>query len=164
MGSPATADALSSSWHPPLSEPNVKKKRTRRGKRNSEKYCINNTSSINSDWKIFHSNIRGFNSKKVSLKNIISRQSPNVITLNEVGLKGNKKFTIQGYSTFGRNLQKLNIGGIATTIISNESQFCLKVDEGENEDEFIVTRHGQFQKPINIINVYGEQECRKQEL
>ena len=75
-------------------------------------------------------------------------------------LKGNKKCSIQGYNTYTRNRQLLSMGGIATAIKNDESQFCLKVDEGENNDEFIITRHSQFQKPINIINVYGEQEGR----
>ena len=41
-------------------------------------------------------------------------------------------------------------------------QMCnsLKVTEGTNDEEILVTRHSQFQTPINIVNVYGEQECR----
>ena len=34
------------------------------------------------------------------------------------------------------------------------------MEEGENDDEYVITRHGQFKKPINIINVYGEQDGR----
>ena len=71
------------------------------------------------------------------MKNIISKVIPNVITINEVGLKGNKKCSIQGYNTYTRNLQLLSMGGIATAIKNDESQFCLKVDEGENNDELI---------------------------
>ena len=54
------------------------------------------------------------------------------------------------------------MGGIATAIRSDESNLCLKVEEGEDEDEFIITRHGQFMRLINICNVYGEQEGRNQ--
>ena len=36
----------------------------------------------------------------------------------------------------------------------------LKVDEGKEELEMIVTRHDQFTPPLNVINLYGEQECR----
>ena len=31
----------------------------------------------------------------------------------------------------------------------------LKIAEGQENDELIVTRHSQFDPPINIINVYG---------
>ena len=52
------------------------------------------------------------------------------------------------------------MGGICTAIREDEAQFCLKVDEGQDQDEFIITRHSQFRKPINVFNIYGEQECR----
>ena len=32
--------------------------------------------------------------------------------------------------------------------------------EGLNEDEFLVTRHSQFNPPINILNIYGDIESR----
>ena len=32
--------------------------------------------------------------------------------------------------------------------------------EGDDDDEFLITRHSQFVTPVNIINIYGEQECR----
>ena len=41
-----------------------------------------------------------------------------------------------------------------------EKVSSLKVDEGKDGLEMIVTRHSQYNPPINIINVYGEQECR----
>ena len=36
----------------------------------------------------------------------------------------------------------------------------LKIKEGENDDEFLITRHSQFATPINVVNIYGEQEGR----
>ena len=36
----------------------------------------------------------------------------------------------------------------------------MKVAEGENDEEFIITKHTQFEPPINVINIYGQQECR----
>ena len=107
----------------------ITKQRTRRGKRNSEKYRNKNSSSIKSDgnWQILQSNIRGFNSKKISLNHIIREVDPNV--KNEVAFKGNKKCSIQGYNTFTRNRQNHNMGGIATSIRRDEMIFCLKVVE-----------------------------------
>ena len=34
------------------------------------------------------------------------------------------------------------------------------MSEGEDSNEYLITRHSQFVTPINIINVYGEQENR----
>ena len=36
----------------------------------------------------------------------------------------------------------------------------LKVFEGSNDDEILITRHGQFDTAINVVNIYGPQECR----
>jgi hypothetical protein len=52
------------------------------------------------------------------------------------------------------------MGGISTSIREDENQFCLKVDYGENNDEFLITRHCQYLKHINIFNNYGKQESR----
>merc|ERR1712059_163386 len=41
-----------------------------------------------------------------------------------------------------------------------ESKFALKVMEGDGDDEMIMTRHSQFQIPVNVLNIYGEQENR----
>ena len=40
-----------------------------------------------------------------------------------------------------------------------DSPDTIKVSEGKHE-EYLVTRHGQFDPPINIINLYGAQESR----
>ena len=36
----------------------------------------------------------------------------------------------------------------------------MKVTEGKEEDEYIVTRFDNTMPPINIFNVYGQQESR----
>ena len=50
------------------------------------------------------------------------------------------------------------MGGIATAIKNDEFIHALKVKEGETDNEFLITRHGQFVAPINILNIYGQQE------
>ena len=52
------------------------------------------------------------------------------------------------------------MGGIATCIANKEMANTVVMKYGEGDDEFIITRHSQFSVPINIINVYGEQESR----
>ena len=74
----------------PILSINSKKKKTRRGKRPSDMYR-NSLNKPDKTWSILHTNIRGFSSKKISMKNIIQRFQPNVITMNEVGLRQNKK-------------------------------------------------------------------------
>ena len=57
-------------------------------------------------------------------------------------------------------LTKKASGGIATSIIDKDSAKCVRVEEGSEDNEFIITRHSQFLIPINVINVYGQQEAR----
>ena len=52
------------------------------------------------------------------------------------------------------------MGGISTSIKSNEAKNTVAMKFGEKDQELIVTRHSQFSKPINILNLYGEQESR----
>ena len=70
------------------------------------------------------------------MKTIIHKIKPNVITMNEVGLKKNKKVSIRGYDCFTRNRKNNeNMGGVATAVINDEKSSTLKLSEGENKDE-----------------------------
>jgi len=40
----------------------------------------------------------------------------------------------------------------------------LKVGEGENNHEMLVTRHSQFVRAINVINIYGAVESRSNKI
>ena len=131
-------------------------RRQRRGKRVSD-YKKRPTSV---QWSIYHVNIRGFTSKKISLNSIVNIVRPDVITLNETHLKNNKQVKIPGYNSYSRNRQQQCSGGISTSVANKDSVDCLKVTEGSEDNEFIVTRHGQFATPVNVINIYGEQESR----
>ena len=142
-----------------LSGQSVRKRKTRRSKRKSYKknVCFN---TDDNKWTIFHSNVRGYNSKKKSFLSIVNGVNPNLITINELGFKKQKKLTIPGYYCYSRNRISENMGGVATAIRENEKMYAIKTDEGLEKDEFLITRHSQFMPPINVINCYGEIESR----
>ena len=94
------------------------------------------------------------------MTNILNQIKPNVATLNEINFRGNRKLKIEGFTSYNRNRLHANMGGVATCIDNKEACNALKVTEGANDDEYIVTRHSQFITPINILNVYGETESR----
>ena len=52
------------------------------------------------------------------------------------------------------------MGGVATAIRKDIAGFALKIAEGNEDNEFIITRHAQFINPINVMNIYGMQEGR----
>ena len=147
-----------------LSSKPVIGKKTRRSKRKSykKKYC--NFANNDNKWSIFHTNIRAYNSKKKSFLSIINGVSPSVITLNDVGYKKDKKLNVPGHYCYNRNRVSENMGGVATCIKNDEKNYAIKTDEGSGKDEFIISRHSKFQKPINVINCYGEIESRSSKM
>ena len=120
-------------------------------------YCRNNVSKCDM-WVIIHSNIRGYDLKAYSLHAIAN--NADVVTINETFLKNNRMLNMPGFTCFNRNRQGINGGDIAICVKRKDSIHTLKVFEGKNDDEVIITRHGQFEIPINVINIYGSQECR----
>ena len=89
-----------------------------------------------------HTNIRGYDSKALSLQTIADRAD--IITINETFFKNNRKLDLPGFTCFNRNRQNVNCGGIATCVKSKDAMNSLKVFEGSNDDEILITRHGQF--------------------
>ena len=96
----------------------------------------------------------------MSLNDILGKVKPSVVTLNETFLKNKRKLNIKGYSFFNLNRDCEDGGGVATGVLNSDKISVLKVFEGKNDLEIIVTRHGQFSFPINVINVYGQVESR----
>ena len=132
----------------------AKKKRRRRGGVNRK--------PVRKDFVVYLVNIRGANSKKVSLQAIVDDPTvnPDVINLVETNLRKSSKLEINPYKCFNRNRQNKNMGGVATLVKESDVKDTLKVAEGAGDNEYLVTRHSQFHVPINIIVVYGEQETR----
>ena len=107
-----------------------------------------------------HTNIRGFNSKADSLKSICKAKDVDVVTINETQLRGKKKIFIPGFKSYCKNRQNHDGGGIATCVKDIHSKDTLRIFEGNDENEIIITRHSQFQFVINVINIYGCQKSR----
>ena len=135
------------------------RRRIRRGKRRKCKQ-----SSDDNTWSLYHLNIRGYKSKKESFSAIIGNLQPNLITLNETCLKSKQKIKLTNYKSFNRNRCTGQImGGISTSVRNDEKDYVVKTTEGNKADEFLITRHANFLKPINVINIYGETESRVKE-
>ena len=91
----------------------------------------------------------------------MSQVNANCITLNETCLRKRQKMQISNYKSFTRNRCDGQImGGISTSVCDMEKDYVVQTKIGEEKDEFLVTRHSNFQKPVNVIHIYGEQEGR----
>ena len=103
-------------------------------------------------WTLFHLNNRGFQSKQKSLNAILGELKANVVTLNETGLKSRQKLSLSNYKSFNRNrCDGKSMGGISTSIRNDEKQYVIKTAEGAEQDEFIITRHANFQTLMLLL-------------
>ena len=67
---------------------------------------------------------------------------------------------LEVYQTYNRNRINKACGGISTSVAIKDAHDCVRLEEGKDANEYILTRHSQFEKPINVLNIYGNQECR----
>ena len=111
-------------------------------------------------WTLLHSNVRGLDSKSVSLRAILGTMKPDIVTLNETHYMHKRKISIAGYESYARNRALRSAGGVATLVDKVQSVFSSKVKEGDANDDFVITKHNQFEVPINILNWYSEIESR----
>ena len=111
------------------------------------------------NWSIFHVNIRNLDARRASLESILNKHKFSTVILNETHFQGGRKVKLPNYLTYTRNRIGKACGGISTSVINSESSNCVKVDKGKDQNEFILTRHSQFETPINVRNIYGQQEC-----
>ena len=138
-----------------------RKHRKRKTRRRSGEGKVNSDSNdSNNVFSVLHNNCRGALSKLNSIETISKSLKVQVITLNEINLQKNRKLKINGFKTFSRNRKEGRMGGVATLVLENEEDETMKVTEGKETNEYVITRHGQFQRPINIINIYGDVESR----
>ena len=80
-----------------------RRRRKRRGKRGGRGIKSGRGDKGTVAVKILQSNIRGFNSKKESFKDIVKNTNPDVIILNETALRGSNKAKIDACFTFQKN-------------------------------------------------------------
>ena len=91
---------------------------------------------------ILHSNCDGYISKKASIENIVKSKNADVLLLKETALKGKRNVKIKDFFfSFAKNREKIK-GGVATVIANYLKPHTVKVTEGKEGDEYIITRLG----------------------
>ena len=108
---------------------------------------------------ILHSNCDGYTSKKESIEEIVKERGADILLLNETALKGKRKVKIKDYFSFTKNREKIK-GGVATIVANYIKPYTVKVTEGQEEDEYIITRFDHVVPALNVVNIYGHQESR----
>ena len=73
--------------------------------------------------------------------------------------------SLSNYTSWVKNRSEKGGGGAATAVRQNYQDSAVGVCEGEDDDEFIITRIDAFSPALCIINSYGEQRrTRKEEV
>ena len=110
---------------------------------------------------ILNQNVCGWNCKKASFPAIVDKLEPDICTWQETGLTGNNQMKLKGYHPSLRNRKNNKaMGGVCTAVRNNLKPHTVKIKEGADEDEYLVTRLDNVKPALNIVNVYGGQESR----
>ena len=116
---------------------------------------------ITVDVSIFDNNLNGFSGKRASIEELLNTVKPTVVTFQETAMSGNNRIKIKNYFAFQRNRKGVKtMGGVAILVENDVKQSAVKVKEGEDNDEFLVTRLNHVVPALNIINVYRGIESR----
>ena len=103
----------------------------------------------------------GYNCKKASIPTLLEKLKPDICTWQETGLTGNNQIKIKGYHASLRNRKDfIKMGGVCTAVQNALKPHTVKIVEGEDDEEFLVTRIDKIKPALNIINVYGKIEDR----
>ena len=109
--------------------------------------------------------ICGVSNKKKSLETILDNVTPSMVLMNETQMVGRMKMSLPNYTIWVRNRSHKGGGGIATEFRQSYKDSAVGVSEGEDDDEFIITRIDAFSPALSVINSYGEQRrTRKEEV
>ena len=114
---------------------------------------------------ILSNNVCGYNCKKASIPAVLEKLNPDICTWQETGLTGNNQIKIKGYHTSLMNRKNFKkMGGVCTAVRTEWKSHTVKISEGKNENEYLVTRLDNIKPAVNIINVYGKIEDRMEDL
>ena len=75
------------------------------------------------------------------------------------------KMSLSNYTTWVRNHSEKGGGGISTAVRQSYQDSAVGVCEGEDDNEFLITRIDAFSPALCVINSYGDQRrTRKEEV
>ena len=123
----------------------------RRGTRRGGKGKYKTTSLV-----ILNNNVCGLNSKKHSIPKILNKVAPDICTFQETNVTGQNRINVD--KKYHMSFRNRRLSKSATAVANTLKQNWTKIGEGENDDEYLITRLDHVYQPINIVNVYSGQE------
>ena len=93
--------------------------------------------------------MRGYKTKELSLKKILRKVKPSMILFNETLLTGKANIKLTPYSSWCKNRTEKGGGGIASGVRQEYKDCSVQAGEGQEDDEYIITRVECFQPALN---------------
>ena len=79
------------------------------------------------------------------------------MAMNETLLSGNMNVSLPPYTCWSKNRSEKGGGGITTAVSQQFKYSAVGAGQGEEEDEYLITRFECFSPALNVINCYGEE-------
>ena len=86
-----------------------------------------------------------------------------MVFMNETHMVGRQKVSLPEYTCWSKNCKEKGGGGESTAVSQEYKDSAMGAGEGQDEDEYIITRIDRFNPALNVINCYGEQRKIKKE-
>ena len=100
-------------------------------------------------------NVRGYNSKKEKIIEIIDKTKADVVTITETNFKRNvPKFV--NYNVFFRNRSQRHMGGVMI-LIHKKFKDVVQLEEGSGENEYVAVKINDTVPEMVVFGVYGTQ-------
>ena len=113
--------------------------------------------------KILYANVRGLNSKLVSIKEVLSETEPTIALFAETHLPNNKGIKIDGYSFFGRAREGKPGGGVGI-FVKNDMKVSVSPHHSTRNLEIMwASIHRDKETPFYVGVYYGKQESDNKE-
>ena len=107
----------------------------------------------------FIMNLRGYNSKRESFKDIIESSDCDVVFISETHLYNDKSIYHNKYNFICRSRIKVNSkGGVAIGYKNELAPFVVKIAESKGDNEFLIIRVTCFEPNLVLGVYYGNQE------
>ena len=112
------------------------------------------------DLKFYSSNVRGLRSKLESVKNVLLSEEYDVAIFTETQCSGSSNIRIPGYVNYFRNRESKSKGGISVYVKDKWANWCMKLESGDGDNEFMVVKIEAFNPAIVVVVYYGVIENR----
>jgi exonuclease III len=111
-------------------------------------------------WVVYYANVRGIQSKRSCIEDILSEAKPELLLMTETQLKNNVGIKFEGYRFFGRSRSEKSGGGVGI-LVKDEVSHSVAPHFSQREIEIMwLSIRRKNRSPVHFGIYYGKQESR----